>query len=221
MEIHFNQMNISAIRFLSLIAGLLVFGFSYAEEQKTTITWKKINDKENVSVYSTEVHGSDILKIKAQTIIDASISHVQAILNNVEHRSSWIPYLQKCIIIEKLSDTENVEYSLFSAPWPASDRDFVYKITQVLNSESTAIYHMTSTQHAHKPEHNNRIRADLMESTYTLTALSTNKTQVELIYHADPKGWLPNWIINIIQRILPYLILRNLHDEATKAGHMH
>jgi len=214
-------MNILAKRLCTLIVNLLVFGTAYAETNNTTINWKKINDKENVSVYSSEVHGSNILKIKAQTILETSLSHVQSILDNVEHRSSWIPYLQKCMIIEKISNTENIEYSLFSAPWPASDRDFVYKITQILNTESKAIYYMTSIQHPSKPEHNTRVRADLMESTYILTALSANKTQVELIFHADPKGWLPNWIINIIQRILPYLILRNLHDEATKTGHIH
>jgi len=214
-------MNILVKRLCILIVNLLVFGTAYAETNNTTINWKKINDKENVSVYSTEVHGSNILKIKAQTILETSLSHVQSILDNVEHRSSWIPYLQKCMIIEKSSTTENVEYSLFSAPWPASDRDFVYKITQILNTESKAIYYMTSIQHPRNPEHNTIVRAELMESTYILTALSANKTQVELIFHADPKGWLPNWIINIIQRILPYLILRNLHDEATKSGHIH
>jgi len=214
-------MNILAKRLCTLIVNLLVFGTAYAETNNTTINWKKINDKENVSVYSTEVHGSNILKIKAQTILETSLSHVQSILDNVEHRSSWIPYLQKCMIVEKSSNTENVEYSLFSAPWPASDRDFVYKITQTLSTESKAIYYMTSIQHPRKPEHNTIVRAELMESTYILTALSANKTQVELIFHADPKGWLPNWIINIIQRILPYMILRNLHDEATKTGHVH
>ena len=219
MVIHFNQMKTLAISYLSLIMSLLILGTSYSEARNTEENWKKINHKENISVHSTEVYGSDILKIKAAVIVNASLKHIQSILDNAEQRSRWIPYLKKCMIIENISNTKNVEYSLFSAPWPASDRDFVYEIIQTLKTESKSIYHMTSIKHPEKPEHNGRIRADLMESTYILTALSANRTQVELIYHADPKGWLPNWVINIIQRILPYLILRNLNNQATSPDH--
>ena len=51
---------------------------------------------------------------------------------------------------------------------------------------------MKSIYHPDKPENKSIIRADLMESSYKLTALSENITRVELIYHADPKDWLPN-----------------------------
>ena len=64
------------------------------------------------------------------------------------------------------------------------------------------------------PVDDDMIRADLIESMYTLTSLTEQQTQVELIFHADPKGWLPVWIINIIQKTLPYMILRNLRMQA-------
>jgi START domain len=190
-------------------------GSIFSETKNNTVKWKEINDKENIKVYSTEVSGSDILKIKTQTIIHAPILVIQSILDNVKHRKNWIPYLQKSSIIEVISDTEKVEYSLFSAPWPASDRDFVYKLTQISSNKLNITYNMSSVQYPHKPISTQMIRADLMESTYILTALSPETTQVELIFHADPKGWLPNWIVNIIQRVLPYLILRNLREQAT------
>ena len=68
------------------IFSILVCGPVCSEAQNINIKWKLINEKENVKVYSTEVPGSDILKIKTETIIEASISKVQAILDNVEHR---------------------------------------------------------------------------------------------------------------------------------------
>jgi len=64
------------------------------------------------------------------------------------------------------------------------------------------------------PEQTGIVRAELVESTYTMTALSPEQTQVELIFHADPKGWLPVWIINIIQRHLPFMMLKNLRSRA-------
>jgi len=198
-----------------LVLVLFAYNPVYSEIKNSDIKWEEINDKENVKVYSTEVPGSDILKIKTKTIVKASISKIQSILDNVKHRKNWIPYLQESSIIEIKSDTEKFEYSLFSAPWPASDRDFVYKLTLISSNESNITYQMTSVQHPGKPVTDDMIRADLMESTYILTALSPQLTQVELIFHADPRGWLPDWIINIIQRILPYMILRNLREQAT------
>lgn len=206
-------MNISLAIYSPLLFFLYISSLNCFAEQDKTIIWEKINEKSNISVFSTEAPGSDILKIKTQTIIIANISDIQSILNNVKHRKNWVPYLKESSIIEDVSSTENIEYSLFSAPWPASDRELVYKITHISNNEGSSVYEMRSTQHIQKPENDSRIRSDLMESTYILTALSDNKTQVELIYHADPKGWLPNWIINIIQRILPYFILKNLRTQ--------
>lgn len=201
--------------YFNVILIILLFYNHTSNANSREINWVKINDKENVQVYSTDVIGSDILKIKTQVEINASIKEVQSILDNVKHRKNWIPYLKDSVIIDTLSNTEKVEYSFFSAPWPATDRDFVYKLTQTLHNESKIIYYMTSTTHHMKPDNDDLIRAELMESTYILSAISPQKTRVELIFHADPKGWLPNWIINIIQRVLPYLILRNLRYQAT------
>ena len=64
------------------------------------------------------------------------------------------------------------------------------------------------------PVNDDLIRAELIESIYTLTALKKNKTHVQLIFFADPKGWLPTWIINIIQKALPYMMLQNLRELA-------
>lgn len=201
---------------LSLIVTLFYFSITNLKASNNTDHWTKINDKDGVQVFSTPVKDSDILKIKTQVNIEASISEIQSILDNVKHRKNWIPYLVKSDIIENISDSERIEYSLFSAPWPASDRDFVYQLKQSLNNESKIVYQMSSTEHPAKPDNDDLIRANLIESTYILTAIADQRTQVELIYLADPRGWLPDWIINIIQRILPYKILRNLRLQAER-----
>lgn len=75
---------------------------------------------------------------------------------------------------------------------------------------------MISEASALMPEQNGMVRAQLIESYYTLTSLGKKKTKVELSFHADPKGWIPTWIINIFQRVLPYMILKNLKALAEK-----
>lgn len=66
------------------------------------------------------------------------------------------------------------------------------------------------------PEQKGVVRAQLLESSYSLTALNEGQTRVELIFHADPRGWLPLWIVNIIHRTFPFRVLENLREQVTE-----
>jgi len=194
---------------------LVFFNTTYANNLVTSNQWQLVKNKQNITVYTKAVPGSDILKVRTQVIINAGINQIRAILDNAPHRKHWIPYLKNSTIAHAFSNTEKLEYSHFSAPWPASDRDFVYRLRLVHQDENKLIYHMKSEDSPLLPVDDDMIRADLIESMYTLTGLTEKQTQVELVFHADPKGWLPVWIINIIQKTLPYMILRNLREQAS------
>ena len=174
------------------------------------IDWKLIKDENNIQVYVFETDYSDIVKAKTRTIIKAPIDQVKKTLDDIGRRHEWIPFLKISKALSEYKNNRRIEFSHFSAPWPASDRDFVYQIELITESDKQLVYKMKSVDSELMPENRARIRADLYESIYTLTAVDKNTTEVELVFHADPKGWLPNWIINVIQRVLPYKILRNL-----------
>jgi len=145
--------------------------------------------------------------------MNAPLNKVRSILDDIEHRYEWVPYL---IISKSLSDYNHInnpriEYSHFHAPWPASDRDFVYEIQLISTSDKQLVYKMKSVVSELMPINKQIIRAELLETIYTLTALDNATTKVEIIFHADPKGWIPDWIVNIIQSVLPYKILINLN----------
>jgi len=76
---------------------------------------------------------------------------------------------------------------------------------------------MASVESVLMPIDENNIRADLFETIYTLTAIDKETTAVMLTFHADPKGWVPNWIVNIIQRKFPFRILKNLNARLNGA----
>ncbi|MDH5471982.1 MAG: START domain-containing protein [Gammaproteobacteria bacterium] len=201
---------------LSICLALIFFNASQASNLTDSPAWTLVKDKQGIQVFTHKTTDRDILKVKTQITINADIHQIQAILNDISHRKNWIPYLNNSTIIYSFSATEKLEHAHFSAPWPASDRDFVYRIRLLHEDKNKLIYYMTSEDSPLLPVHNDIIRAKLIESRYTLSALNEQQTQVELIFHADPKGWLPVWIINIIQKTLPYLILRNLRDQLAK-----
>ncbi len=202
-------------KLLITISIIVLFIFS-SFSQATDNTWQLIEDENGIQVYILEASSSSIVKAKTRTIVKASLEDVKKTLDDIEHRHEWVPFLKKSKALTQYADKQRIEHSHFSAPWPASDRDFVYKIELASASNQQLVYKMQSVESVFMPVDEDMIRADLYESIYTLTVIDKSTTEVELTFHADPKGWLPNWIINIIQRVLPYKILNNLKARLEK-----
>jgi len=172
--------------------------------------WQQVSDDNGIQVYTIDLPNTNIVKAKAIVQIKSSLIRIRQELDDIDSRHEWVPFLKHSKLIIVKSSTQRLEYSLFSAPWPASNRDFVYSLELVNESADQLIYEMRSVKTEAMPENENYIRGEIFESVYTLTKINENLTQVELSYHADPKGWLPSWLVNIIQRVLPYKILKNL-----------
>lgn len=178
--------------------------------------WIKIKDENGIQVYSIAMQNTAIVKARAVAIINAPLEKIQRLVDNLPQRPQWVPYLEHSKIIENISATQHVEYSLFAAPWPASKRDFVYRVQrsqQQIDGYIELDYQMQSVEHTAIPLQSGLIRGEIFSSVYRLAAIDAGQTRVELIYHADPRGWLPNWIVNIIQRAFPYKMMQNLKQQ--------
>lgn len=197
-------------RFSISVMFLILLNFQSALVAQQNQQWKQVTDDDGIQVYTIDVPNTDIVKAKAIAQIKAPLKKVQQELDDIDSRHEWVPFLKQSKLIIVKSNTARLEYSLFSAPWPASNRDFVYDLELVKETSHQLIYKMYSVKSELMPGTEKYIRGEIFESIYTLTKINENLTRVELSYHADPKGWLPNWIVNIIQRVFPYKILRNL-----------
>jgi len=205
-------------KYILFIIGIIFSLFAFAgnsdknSNKNSDKNWVLVSDDNGIQVYTLDTPNSKIVKAKTIAVINAPLIKIKTILDDVDHRHEWIPFM---VVSKALSEYENnkrIEYSHFYAPWPASDRDFVYDIELVESTKNKMVYKMKSIYSNLMPVNQEKIRADLFETVYTLTVLDDATTKVELIYHADPKGWIPNWIINIMQRVLPYKIMRNLKE---------
>ena len=183
---------------------------SFAQQNKQ---WRQVTNDKGIQVYTIDIPNTDIVKAKAIAEIKVPLIRVRDELDDIANRHQWVPFLKQSKLIVMNSATKRIEYSLFTAPWPASNRDFVYSLELVKESSDQLVFKMHSVKTDMMPENKKHIRGEIFESIYTLTKINENLTRVELSYHADPKGWLPSWIVNIIQRVLPYKILRNLRQR--------
>lgn len=199
------KISLSSLALLLLLA--LLPGHSSAD-------WVAVKDSEGIIIYTQEVPGNAIIMARGLVIIDAGPEAILRVLDNNREHPKWIPYLRESRQLQVISDTERLEYNLFDAPWPASNRDFVFRAKAIpSNHKDVLLYSMRSEPSPLMPEQENIVRGTLHESRFKLTRLPSGKTEVELLFQADPKGWIPNWIINIVQQAWPYKVLKGLRAQ--------
>ena len=201
------------MRHLVIVLCLLVPCLSLAAESIDPLEWQELKNADGIQLFSRSVTGTKLLKVKAIAVIDADINSVKAVIDDVAHYSSWLPYLIEARVLQQTSATEMLLYSHFDAAWPARDRDVVYRVHVIQHEDGSISYQQQSQQSALMPEQDDYVRTTLMQGGYLLTPLDGNQTRVEMLLHADPRGKLPLWIVNIVQQRLPFESLKGLMKQ--------
>ena len=75
--------------------------------------------------------------------------------------------------------------------------------------------------HPQKPAGGAYVRMPRLHTLFVLTPLagSPNRTKVDLIIAADPGGYVPHWVTNLVSRILPYKTILSLRELAKTDGY--
>lgn len=180
--------------------------------------WENVLEKDGVKVYSMEIPGSDVVAFRGTKVVKQPMDRLAFVLlnNDITTKKQWIDRLGEFKILEKNSK-HSVTYSSYNLPWPISDRDFVVQALYKLNHQKNQFaLELNSVKHKDAPS-TVGVRGELLASLYQLTAIDRNTTFVELEIHSDPKGLLPNWLVNKIQESWPYNTIMKMEQQVSKA----
>lgn len=174
------------------------------------IEWSPLDIDPVVKVSEGKVVGEELVAFKGSDVLNHSMADIIAVLADVKRSKQWISSMKKAATIENISVTERIDYNHQVLPWPFRDRDFVFRITtQVSKDGNQVLFKLKSEQHPNMPVQKNIVRGWLMQSYLQLNALENgSKTQLEIMMLADPKGVIPNWLVNLINR---YWAVNTLH----------
>jgi hypothetical protein len=179
--------------------------------------WEKIDDSDGVKVYRKEVPGSPLVAFKGETVISAPIEKLLWVLADNDHRTEWVDRLEKSIVLERNGEYEYVVYQHFDLPFPISDRDYVFRGRAERSKSGAVILHLHSVRHPKAPA-TAGVRAELIRSKYVLEPDfgGKGKTKITVEIHTDPKGLIPNWLVNMIQKSWPMKTLVSMRKQVTK-----
>ncbi|MEM6317565.1 MAG: START domain-containing protein [Bacteroidota bacterium] len=169
---------------------LFIFGQTIGE-------WKLKKEKNDLKVYVRDNSATPIKELKMVFKVDASMSAIVELLQDVAAIPDWVYRCPKAYSIKKISDSEEVYYNLVDFPWPLDDRDLVVRnvltqdpVTKVVKSESFA-------EASYIAEKEGIIRIQKTHLWWTFTPNDEGWIDVEYFLSSDPGGFIPAWIINL------------------------
>lgn len=191
---------------------------SWAKSDWTQDGWERVDQKEGISVYRKSVAGSSVKGVGGEAMIEAPISKILWVLMDHEHKNDWIDKFKTAFTIEEISPLVHIQYASFDMPFPVTDRDFVYRYEFSVNPEDNAvIVDVKSETHPKAtPASSVGVRGEILSGRYILYPEGPNRTFVKAEYLADPKGYLPAWVVNLVQKQWPYKTLAGLRRQVAK-----
>jgi len=167
--------------------------------------WKKVFNKNGITVYSQKAAESEVLALKAAGILKAPVDQVMEVLRKVEISREWIPDIDNKISVKDFSDLEAITYSVNMLPWPFAKKKYLVIDINSVDSETNPI------QKGH-------IRSNMYCGQINMRPAGIGQTEIELILFVDPKGHIPTWLVNMAQKSMPYDFLKALEEKAGRTS---
>lgn len=199
-----------------LVAALTLLAFPSAAFAEKKGDWEFLRTHRGVKVWGKEVEGSDVKSFRGEIVADIEIGKLMATFFDAKQRKHWVDRYNSHGTIIKTENTETY-WIHFALPWPVSDRDYVLKARRRIDEKKRVVtVNIKSIKNKARPENDCCVRATTYGTYYRFEALPGNKTKLEVEVHTDPKGALPTWLINLIQKSWPSKTLGNLLDHSKK-----
>ena len=178
--------------------------------------WETVSDKDGVAVSRMEMPDSDLLAFRGIGTVEVPLARLVGVLLDTKVGPDWVDLLLKSAHVRG-DQSSAVIYNHYDLSWPVSDRDYV--LTRELTIDSvgkvvTASY--VSVEDPARPVSDCCVRAVAYRTFWRFTSHDSDKTEVEVEVFTDPKGALPAWLVNMIQKGWPRNSILGLAARAGK-----
>ena len=167
----------------------------------------------------------EVNTFRGTTTMPMSIERIAYVLDDTESKTEWVSRLiQENRLEGNPFSYRSIAYQHYNLSWPVSDRDYVIESKWSVIKDTklpTAILSIKSIIRDDVPEIEGRVRGQLDRLVYKLEKLKSNQTRVTVEIMVNPKGLLPNFMINLIQKDWPITTLRQLNAQALKGSAIH
>jgi len=166
--------------------------------------WGKADtSQKGLEIFTAQREGEPITFLRGRAEIPTTAKAVFEFIKDSELCMRILdPMCYEFEIVEQVDEVRSVLYGIFQTPFPLANRDFVWAAQDVWREdEQIGISCGISVEHDDKPDNvPGVVRGELRTSGYFM---QTNKDKentciVNYVVLADPKGFIPVWVVNLV-----------------------
>ena len=180
--------------------------------------WERVGTTDAVDVYRRELTSSPVVAFRGQGYIDSPIERVASVILDEKRLTEWVDSLEEGKLLKMYGEREFLQYSHIGTPFVIQDRDFLIrgKILADQGEDSFTII-LRSVEDPLMPP-TKYVRGDLKGYWKLYSVEGGKKTYLIAEMHADPKGDVPKWLVNLIQKQWPTNTFKSLRKQVNKEG---
>lgn len=157
--------------------------------------------RSDTSTWSREVPGNPLKAFRGEVELPYSMLEVLAVLADIDNYPRWIYQCDYAWHFRSIAD--DVVYVRIKGIGPVDDRDVLTRTRLTQDPETLRItVHSWAVQDLY-PSHPSAVRMPELENLFILEPLRDDWTRVTFQTFADPGGWIPDWVANMVARNAP------------------
>ena len=180
--------------------------------------WTLVKEKKGITVHTREINGSDFLEFKGETVVEASVDTLVAILYDTPNAPVWLHECSFGMTLEEVAFEENYIFQIYNLPFPVSNRQVILHSRLSWTQEGVRLDSQEVNTYCdeHQTSRCKRVvEADLVNiersrGHYIFTPLSEKRTEVIWQQHVEPGGSIPTWLVNMLVVDIPFNTLSEL-----------
>lgn len=171
-----------------------------------------------VEVMRQNIEGSPLFAFRGEAEVDIPLGVMVAVLLTDEIGTEWVDLMNLSQEIRSTGPHAKLIRQGYDLPWPVQDRDYALLEEAHFDSVNRVFtLNFKSVVDADVPVDSTYIRAEAITTFWRLSAIpGSDKVKVEVEVFTDPKGTLPPWLVNLIQRTWPRNTIVGLYRRAAK-----
>ncbi len=180
----------------------LLTSLVFAETPKD---WTLIGTTDGVEVARKQVEGKNVFAFRGEATTDVSVEILATILSDESVAPQWVDMMISSDVLKTYSSGAMLLHQKYDIPWPMDDRDYVFK--KEFNVDPKAkkfVVTLSSVEDPLAPPTEGFIRAEGERTFWSFEVLPSGETKIIVEVMTDPKGAMPDWLVNSVQEDWPH-----------------
>lgn len=200
--------------------GIVVFLLVTVSGLQAEEQWTLKKDAEGIKVYTRPVPGSAANEFKGVADIDAPVEVIVEVFKDIPSYPQWYGFCKEIRLIKQDSENHRVIYFVLETPGPVKDRDMVVDAFDTFDRlAGKAAITLNAAKGEPVPRTAQYVRMTDVGGGMSMTRIDRNRTHVIYTVKADPAGYIPAFVSNVIQKDQPFLTLKGLREMVKKDGY--